>query len=97
MKGEYKVKFLGDGTTDNEVPENEIKPIPETEQGDDDEDEEEDEVEEILLKHEYKVIFTKKALGLGIKDRTNKLGIIVTTINEDSEANGKYYGINTNN
>ena len=97
MKGEYKVKFLGDGTTDNEVPENEIKPIPETEQGDDDEDEEEDEVEEILLKHEYKVIFTKKALGLGIKDRTNKLGIIVTTINEDSEANGKYHAINTNN
>ena len=54
-------------------------------------------IEEILLKHEYKVIFTKKALGLGIKDRTNKLGIIVTTINEDSEANGKYHGINTNN
>ena len=42
MKGEYKVKFLGDGTTDNEVPENEIKPIPETEQGDDDEEEDED-------------------------------------------------------
>ena len=42
MKGEYKVKFLQDGTTDNEVPEDEIKPMPTNEEDTDDDEVDED-------------------------------------------------------
>ena len=87
MKGEYKVKFLGDGTTDNEVPESEIKPIPTNEEGDN--EEEDDEVDEVLSKHEYKVTFFNQKLDIGVNDRKGKLGVIVSNVLETSEALGK--------
>ena len=85
MKGHYKIKYLDDGIVDNDIVEKEIHLISDAEADGSDEEE----AEEQLSKHEYKISFRRKLLDLAVKDRKGKLGVVVHTVLETSEAFGK--------